>query len=830
MIGTTLSHFKITAKLGEGGMGEVYRAEDTKLGREVAIKVLPEAVAADPERLARFEREAKVLASLNHPNIATIYSFEHASAGRGAGRFEEDADRAGETPGPRTQDPSPPSLSPQAPTPLSPSVHFLVMELVDGETLEELIEQGVPMEDALEMAAKVADALEAAHEQGIVHRDLKPANIKVTPEGTVKVLDFGLAKALDPPDLASSSQALSMSPTLTAQMTGAGVILGTAAYMSPEQAKGKPVDKRCDIWSFGVVLWEMLSGEKLFGNEETISEAIAAVLTREPDLDTLPAGTSPPVRFLLRRCLVKEPKNRLRDIGEARLAIRAALDGSEEREVQESEPARRRKGLSPMALALGAILGFVVGALLLWSVRPQPVAQVTKLEVPAEDLLPGSVRHPLISPDGTAVLLPTKRGLRIRRPDELGDRAIPDSFGARYPCWSPDGRGVAFIVGSEIRRSSVEGGVPTSVATLPPDVGGSGGMVWTADDQLLLTGGDKTGILQVPVQGGDLREVLPLDESRDVDFHEISLLPSGQGVAFVVHRRELESEERLVDSLAVFSKGKRREILRLEGESIQSVAYSAPGYLLFHRSTTTPGVWALPFSESTLEATGEPFLVAADSWLPSASEDGKLLLVHGLTLPSYELVEVDRQGNPIRHIAQIKGDGEAPHLSPDGTRLAFTSAESGNWDVWIFDLERNSNSRFTFGSTFDGAARWSPSGEEILYTETDIRLVRLKAVDGRDDARTVGSGLSPDWLPDGSGYIFEHYSDESATWDISYKLFNEDQPIPLLDSSANEISANLSPDGRHFVYVSDEAGPWEVFARPFPIGEAKWQFSVAGGT
>ncbi len=280
MIGTTLSHFRITAKLGEGGMGEVYRAEDTKLGREVAIKVLPEAVAADPERLARFEREAKVLASLNHPNIGAIYSFESA----------------------RPQD-----LSPQAPTPLSPSIHFLVMELVDGATLEELIEQGVPLDEALEIAGQVADALEEAHEQGIVHRDLKPANVKVTPSGTVKVLDFGLAKALDleREGASPSPTSLSLSPTLTAQMTQAGVILGSAAYMSPEQAKGKPVDKRCDIWSFGVVLWEMLTSHKLFGDEETISEAIAAVLTREPDLEALPTPTPPAIRDLVARCLVK---------------------------------------------------------------------------------------------------------------------------------------------------------------------------------------------------------------------------------------------------------------------------------------------------------------------------------------------------------------------------------------------------------------------------------------------------------------------------------------------------------------------------------------------
>jgi len=703
------------------------------------------------------------------------------------------------------------------------------MELVDGATLDELIEQGVSPENALEMAGQVADALEEAHEQGIVHRDLKPANVKVTPNGTVKVLDFGLAKALDPQDLSSSSQALSMSPTLTAQMTGVGVILGSAAYMSPEQAKGKPVDKRCDIWSFGVVLWEMLSGSKLFGDEETISEAIAAVLTREPDLDTLPAQTPATIRHLLARCLVKEPNNRLRDIGEARLAIEAAAEGRRQ-EATDTELVHRRKGLSVPGLLIGAISGFLLGAVLLWMMRPEPVAPVIKLEVPAPDFLPQMVRPPLLSPDGMAILLPVGQGLRIRHLDEMGDRAIPDSLGARFPAWSPDGRDLAFVVGSEIHKYSVGGGSSNRVATLPPDVGGSGGIVWTVDDQLLVTGGDKTGILQVPVQGGDLREVLALDESRDVDFHELTLLPNGRDVAFVVHRRDPDSQVRLVDTLEVFTKGERQEVFRFEGESIQSVAYSPPGYLLFHRSTTTPGVWALPFSESKLEATGDPFLVAADSRLPSASNDGKLLLVHGLALPTSEIVKVDRQGASIGSVAQIEGDAEAPHLSPDGSRLAFTAAEVGNWDIWIYDLEQNSNSRFTFESTFDAFARWSATGDRILYSAADARQLRLKPVDGSSEAKKVGEGVAPDWIPNESGFIFEHYSDETESWGVSYKLFDQEESIPLLSTGANEIGPKISPDGRYFVYVSDESGTWEVYARAFPEGDGKWQVSTDGGT
>ena len=343
-------------------------------------------------------------------------------------------------------------------------------------------------------------------------------------------------------------------------------------------------------------------------------------------------------------------------------------------------------------------------------------------------------------------------------------------------------------------------------------------------------GGDKSGILQVSGQGGEFREILAIDEAKDVDFHEISLLPNGQDLAFVVHRKDPALQVRLVDTLAIFANGERKDVLRLEGESLQSVVYSPPGYLLFHRSKTTPGVWALPFSLTKLEATGEPFLVAADSWLPSASRHGTLLLVHGLGLPLSEIVQVDRQGTLLKSIGQIEGDGEAPHLSPDGRRLAMTVVEASNWDIWIYDLERETSSRFTFENTFDVHARWSPAGDEILYAVADMRQLKIRRVDGSDEARVVGEGVAPDWVPDGSGFIFGHYSDETDSWNISYKLFDEDEVEPLLATAANEISPRISPDGRYYLYTSDETGTWEIFARPFPAGEGKWQVSTAGGT
>ena len=360
MIGTTLAHFKITGKLGEGGMGEVYRAEDSKLGREVAIKVLPEMVAGDAERMARFEREAKLLASLNHPNIGAIYSIEHAERSAATEVFQDP-----KTPGPQDQEPP----SPQAPTPSSPPIHFLVLELIEGETLSELLDRGpIGLEKSLEIAQQIAVALEAAHANGVIHRDLKPANVKLTPGGQVKVLDFGLAKAWDVEETSGSSPLISRSPTLTQGMTEAGMLLGTAAYMSPEQARGKPVDKRADIWAYGAVLLEMLTGRKAFGGE-TVTDMIAAVVAREPEWERLPADTPRAVNRLLRRCLEKDQEKRLRDIGDARLELEELLAHPEGLHAEPATVAAPGKAsllwkVAAVVLALMAAgLGFVPMAL-----------------------------------------------------------------------------------------------------------------------------------------------------------------------------------------------------------------------------------------------------------------------------------------------------------------------------------------------------------------------------------------------------------------------------------------------------------------------------------
>ena len=804
-------------------MGEVYRAEDTKLGREVAIKVLPEAVANDPERLARFEREAKVLASLNHSSIAAIYSLE-AAEWEGASPSPTDEDR-----------------DVGAPLAGARSINFLVMELAEGEDLKDRMERGpLPIAEALPIALQIAEAFEAAHERGIIHRDLKPANIKVGADDKVKVLDFGLAKALDPTvsdvrePLAGSQEGaspsptpLSMSPTLTAQMTQAGVLMGTAAYMSPEQARGKEVDKRADIWAFGCVLYEMLTGQKGFAGD-TVSDTLAAVLTRDLELSQLPDTVPPGIRQTLTRCLDKDSNRRLRDIGEARIAIEASLSGEDEAASVEIAAAPPRKGLVPVLVGL-SIVAAAVAAYLGWRLKPSTEVPLRKLDLQTWNLTADWLRHPLISPDGSKVLFAQEGKLWVRELDQVDAREIPDSLDPYYFCWSPDSQQIAFISGARVLKTPAAGGAPTPIASLPGDVTGSGGLAWTPEGHLMITGGVDTGILQVSEQGGEFQEIVSLDLETDRDFHEIALLPEGRGIVYIVHREDPSSKRRIVDTLEVFAHGERQIVLRLEGESIQSVAYSPSGHLLFHRSTTTPGVWALPFSLSELKAAGDPFLVAANAWLPSAATDGTLTMVQGLSMAQREVVEVDRQGEVLRSFGHVQGELEGPDLSPDGKRLLVSAVENGNWDVWIYDLDGSSKSRFTFDGTFDAWARWSPSGKEVLYVAADTQEIRLKPVDGSGEEKRLAQGTASAWIPDGSGIVFERYSRDTKSWDLFYLLLSAGEAVPFLSSPANEGAATVSPNGRFLAYVSDETGREEVYIREFPQGEGKWQVSIAGG-
>ncbi|MFQ5930211.1 MAG: protein kinase, partial [Acidobacteriota bacterium] len=494
MIGKTISHYRVLEKLGEGGMGEVYRAEDTNLGREVAIKVLPDLFAQDPQRLARFEREAKLLASLNHPNIAAIHSFEHADG-----------------------------------------LHFLVLELVEGETLAERVAKGpLPVEEALEICRQVAEGAEAAHEKGVIHRDLKPANVKITPEGQVKVLDFGLAKALEGETPAAD---ISHSPTLTEEMTRSGVILGTAAYMSPEQARGKAVDKRADIWAFGCVLYEGLVGRQVFGGE-TVTDIIGAIVHKEPDWNVLPEKTPWNIRALLRRCLEKDPDLRLRDIWDVRIEIKQALSGAVEK-LPDLAVARQPVWTLRRTLLLvsGMVLVTAVAGVIGWILKPAPELPLHKFEL-AVDSLEAGIETPLaVSPDGKKVVYVSAGRLWIRELDQLEPRQLSRSEEARLPFWSPDSAFVGYVAAGKLWRVPVSGGESTTISDLQGGLVGGAGATWGSNGQIVFSRGG-TGLLEVSARGGDPQPLLELDPKSEGDFHQPHFLPDGRGVLFVVHRKQ----------------------------------------------------------------------------------------------------------------------------------------------------------------------------------------------------------------------------------------------------------------------------------------------------
>ena len=581
MIGTKLAHYKVTAALGVGGMGEVWRAEDEKLGREVALKVLPEEFAQDPERMARFEREAKVLASLNHPNIAHLYGLESVHTHMAAGTAAPQGSQADEE-----------RLVGQAsrlPDTDAGLTTFLVMELVEGEDLSERIARGaVSTDEGSAIAIQIAEALEAAHEQGIVHRDLKPANIKLRPDGTVKVLDFGLAKAWEAGDSAFDS---SMSPTLTQHATAAGVILGTAAYMSPEQAAGISVDRRADIWSFGVVLWEMLTGHKLFDGE-TVSHVLASVLKDEVDLNELPPETPAHLKRLIGRCLRKKPKQRLQAIGDARIALEEYLadPGSLATPPVDDLPAPRRSspwlwvaatGLAA-ALATFAALSFFSG---------EPLQRMTRSSLLAPDGGKMRAEYGLaLSLDGSALAFVAEKDgliqLWIRGMDGLSARPLEGTENSRHPFWSPDGNHLGFFADGEMKRIPVVGGAAMSLAEASEPRGGT----WGPEDRIIFCPEYRDGLWSISASGGETRRLTELDTERGEKSHRWPVfLPDGRHVLFLVQTDEggSASDRSSIEALSL-EDGRRTRVL----EANSSMAFAPPGNLIFWRGGA---LYAQPF-------------------------------------------------------------------------------------------------------------------------------------------------------------------------------------------------------------------------------------------
>ena len=789
-----IAHYRITAKLGEGGMGEVYRATDTKLGREVAIKVLPESFARDPGRMARFEREAQVLASLNHPNIAQIYGVE---------------DRA------------------------------LVMELVEGESPR----GPMPFDEAAKIGLEMAEALEYAHDKGIVHRDLKPANIKITSDSAVKLLDFGLAKAF-----ANELQAPAHrenSPTLTMGATEVGVILGTASYMSPEQAAAKPVDKRADIWSFGVVLWELLTGERLFDGE-TISHTLADVLRAPIDFGKLPKAIPGAIRTLLQRCLDRNVKTRLRDIGEARVAIQNCL--SNPAVVLEKNEAASSKVPGRFAM-FAALAGVVLGATAtwLWFHQPVPNAPSLRLEInpPANAKFGNFFAGMAVSPNGRMVVFSAQRdgvaepSLWLRALDSLDARELPGTERGTYPFWSPESNSVGFFAGDKLKRIDVSAGPPQILCDARVPGGGS----WSKEGVILFS---THGILQkIPASGGGAEPVMPLNASvGETNHRNPEFLPDGHSFLFLIASENPATQGIYASRLD--PPGERTKLVTTTANAAYAPpAQGHPAYLLWMRDST---LVAQPFDGSRLRVVGDPVpvveTVAANRTTDfmnagfGSSSNGLLAYWSGVTGDQQQLIWMTREG--AREVLMDIGRHGDPHFSPDGERVALerdlSSTGTGSFDIWIYELKRKLMTRLTFGPIGNIRPVWSPDGRQIAFaSRPDQGVYQLfrKNADGAGTEEQMTRGPynrhPTSWSPDGRYLLFREQHPRTGVDIWLLPLEGDHKPIPFAQSRFNEDAAQFSPDGKWIAYSSDETGRPEIFIQPFPATGAKWQVSDQGG-
>jgi Tol biopolymer transport system component len=771
--GDKLGPYEIIAPIGAGGMGEVYRARDPRLNRDVAIKV------SAAQFSERFEREAKAIAALNHPNICQIYDV-----------------------GP----------------------NYLVMEYIEGEAPK----GPMPLDEALRIAAQIRDALEAAHQKNIVHRDLKPANIKIRPDGTVKVLDFGLAKIAGAPASAGEN-----SPTLTIGMTEAGMILGTAAYMSPEQARGKNVDKRADIWAFGVVLYEMLTGRRLFEGDD-VTDTLAAVLRHEPDWAQAP----PKVRRLLKRCLERDPAKRLRDIGDAWELL-------EEAPAQEEAAPPRRKWLWPSVAAVMALVAAGVAGYFLTRPARAPLATQFTLLAPPETAFTNSFAAAAISPDGRFVVFGAASGgaapmLWLRPLDSFVARPLPGTDGANFPFWSPDSKSVAVFAGGKLKRVEIAGGAPLVLCDAPGGYGSVGG-AWSREGVILF--GATDGLQRVPASGGVPALLTKVNSSAQETGHGYpQFLPDGKRFLYFVESVNPNTQGMYASSLD--RPQERAQVVRTTAKALYAPPLDGhPGYLLWLREQT---LLAQRFDAAKLRLEEDPTPIAEDLSLngPRAafwtSDAGLLAYRTGVAAKS-KLVWIARDGKRLGDAAPEDAYSSL-RLSPDGKRLAVgrrPGSTATNDDVWLLEFARNTWTRFTFDPMTDRDPVWSPDGRQIAFSSDRSGSYQLYRKDsggaGQEEQLTSGLGNKQltDWSGDGRFLLYYEIGGKTASDLWALPLEGERKPMLVLQTPFFEFLGRFSPDGRWIAYASSESGRFEVYVQAFPgaptAPKGKWQVSSQGG-
>ena len=841
--GTRLGPYEIVSVLGAGGMGEVYRARDSKLGRDVALKVLPATVGGDPDRLARFRREAQVLAALNHPNIAAIYGFEDSGPtqalvmelveGQGLDQLLSSARQPG--PASRTRAAG---TQERAPGSQAPGTGSKSQSSGTGSGSRPMLAvQGLPADQVLSIARQIAEALEFAHERGIIHRDLKPANVKVRDDGTVKVLDFGLAKALAPEDVSGTSEVMN-SPTLTARATQMGVIMGTAAYMAPEQAKGRPVDRRADIWAFGVVLYEMLTGRRGYEAED-VSDTLAAVLTRDVDWQALPVETPARLRGLVRDCLARDPKNRLRDIGEARRVLDQMIAGAPEIEPGPSStivapaapvaPVWQRA--LPWAIAAVAIVVAAAFGSMWFSRPPAPAQNVVRAKLSVPDLS-GFVA---LSRDGTkfAYTVSGAQGfyIALRQLDQFEAKPLAGSDNNGWPMFSPDGEWIAFssiAAPMKIRKMPIAGGTSITLC----DGSFQTGAAWGDDDTIVFAGA--RGLMRVSANGGEPQRLTTLDGAKGETSHtRPQFLPDGRSLLFTVASSAPDSPHFAVLDL-------KSGTYRVVARGGDNGRYVPSGHLTFVRDAT---LFAVPFDLARLATAGTevPVVESVSTVGPAGTGDytfsdtGLLAYSEALNAQGTLLVWTDRRGVSQPIPGQTRRIWATGRLSPDGLRVANAISDAKGADIWIADLARATLTRLTFGGTNDFPI-WSPDGSRIIYSGVKDGKAGLYSVsaDGTGqpellvaaDARPIATSFTPD----GKTLLYTQPNQTRANiMVLPLAAGAAREARPLRESPSSDGQAQVSPDGKWVAFMSIETGTAEVYVQPFPGPGAKVRVSTQSG-